>query len=57
LRDSWGSVRVDGQALRIASDFSTAWVQWPLPAQGALELAPGWKVVEDSGGAAHLQSP
>jgi hypothetical protein len=57
LRDAWGSVRVDGQALRIASDFSTAWVQWPLPVPGSLELAPGWKLVDDSDGAAHLQSP
>jgi hypothetical protein len=57
LRDAWGSVKVDGQALRIASDFSAAWVQWPLPAQDALELAPGWKVIDDGSGAAHLQAP
>jgi hypothetical protein len=56
LRDQWGSVRVDGQALRIAKDFSTAWVQWPLPSPGTLELAPGWTVVEDAG-AVHVQPP
>jgi hypothetical protein len=57
LRDAWGSVQVDGQALRIASDFSSAWVQWPLSAPGVLDLATGWKVVDDGDGAAHLQSP
>jgi hypothetical protein len=57
LRDKWGSVRVDGQALRIAPDFTTAWVQWPLPSSNALELAPGWKVVTGEDGAPRLQSP
>lgn len=57
LRDTWGSVRVDGQALRIASDFSAAWVQWPLTSPNALELAPGWEVAGEGAGAAHLAQP
>jgi hypothetical protein len=56
LRDKWGSVRVDGQALRIAPDFSAAWVQWPLPSPAGLELAPGWKVVVENG-VARLEPP
>ena len=56
LRDAWGSVQVDGQALRIAGDFTAAFVQWPLPAPGTLELAPGWKIVADAGGGAHVES-
>jgi acetyl esterase/lipase len=51
LRDTWGSVHVDGQALRIASDFSGAWVEWPLLSPNALELAAGWKLVTENGAA------
>lgn len=57
LRDAWGSVRVDGQALRIAPDFTTAWVQWPLPSAEALELAPGWTIAAGEDGAPRLQPP
>jgi hypothetical protein len=57
LRDRWGSVHVDGQALRIASDFSVAFVQWPLAAPDALELAAGWTVQEGEGGGKTVRPP
>jgi hypothetical protein len=57
LRDAWGSVHVDGQALRIASDFTQAWVQWPLPEPNSLALAPGWKVVSEADGSPRLLPP
>jgi hypothetical protein len=57
LRDAWGSVQVDGQALRISADFTTAYVQWPLAKPEALQLAPGWRVVTDEQGAPTLQAP
>jgi hypothetical protein len=57
LRDKWGSVHVDGQALRIASDFSVAFVQWPLAAPNAIELAPGWTVQDGEGGGKTVRAP
>ena len=57
LRDKWGEVRVDGQALRIAGDFTVAFVQWPLPDPKALALAPGWTVVEDAQGGWAVRAP
>ena len=57
LRDAWGSVRVDGQALRITSDYTTAFVQWPLPSPDALQLAPGWSVAVDANGVPTLHAP
>ena len=57
LRDKWGSVRVDGQALRIAGTFTEAWVQWPLPAADALDLAPGWTLEDDGKGNVRLLPP
>lgn len=57
LRDRWGSVSVDGQALRIAGDFTQAWVQWPLPSASALELAPGWKLEAGDQGSVRLVPP
>jgi hypothetical protein len=57
LRDAWGSVRVDGQALRITADFTTAFVQWPLPTPDALQLVPGWTVTVDEHGAPALHAP
>lgn len=56
LRDAWGQVQVDGQALRIAADFSEAYVAWPLP-DGALELAEGWRIENDAEGRPALRAP
>jgi hypothetical protein len=53
LSDGWGRIELDGVPLRIASDFTVAYVPWPLPPQ-ALEVAQGWRVEEQPGGGARL---
>lgn len=56
LRDAWGSVQVDGAALRIGGDFTEAFVQWPLP-DDALQLAFGWRVAVGDDGRPTLVAP
>jgi hypothetical protein len=56
LADHWGQIRVDGTPLRIAPDFSAAFLPWPAP-DGALALADGWRVEAAPGGGATLIRP
>lgn len=57
LSDVWGSVDVDGHALRISGDFTEAFVQWPLPSPDSLQLSAGWTVVTDETGKPTLRGP
>ncbi|HYD11576.1 MAG TPA: hypothetical protein VEC11_01885 [Allosphingosinicella sp.] len=56
LRDQWGRISVEGVGLRILPDFSAAFSAWPL-SEGALELAPGWRIESRQGGGATLVPP
>jgi hypothetical protein len=56
LGDRWGSIKVDGWPLRIAPDYSAAFVPWPL-VEGALQLSPGWTIEAHENGGAKLIPP
>ncbi len=51
LGDRWGRVQLEGIGVRVLSDFTAAFAPWPLP-DGALNLAPGWRVEERAKGGA-----
>jgi hypothetical protein len=56
LSDRWGRISVDGSALRISPDFTTAYAPWPVP-PGALQLGKGWTIEERPEGGARLVPP
>lgn len=49
LRDAWGSVAVDGTAVRVLKDFTAVLVPWPLPTDVKLTLGPGWRLQATNG--------
>ena len=57
LSDRWGRIEVDGFPLRMKSDYTAAYVRWPLAPADKLELAPGWRVEAVPGGGAILVEP
>lgn len=50
LTSDWGTIQVDGAPLRIAREWNTAYVPWPLPANMTLTLDPAWSVERNAEG-------
>lgn len=50
LRDRWGSIVVEDAPLRVAPDFSAAFVPWPLSESVVFERNEDWTIVETPDG-------
>jgi hypothetical protein len=57
VSDLWGQVEVRGSILRISPDYKDAFLPWPLRSSDTVQLAPGWRVQEQTTGGALLIGP